>query len=131
MKGGEKLKCASCGRINRDEAKFCLYCGKSLTTAKLILNNRVIEIKEREASFGREDFVYDLSENDLMYVSRKTTPHFKIIKEDYKFYILDDSSAGGTKLNGIEIKGKGRQELNSGSEIILADVLKMKFQIGG
>lgn len=94
----------------------------------VIPTNRKIEIRE-EKIFGREDFEEDISEEELMYISRRMRPHFKILRENNKFYIQDDSSTGGTKLNGEEIKDKGKKELKNGDEISLADTLQLRVEV--
>jgi hypothetical protein len=130
MLGGETMKC-SCGYINQEGAKFCLNCGRLIGKPKLVLPNREIEIMQDEAIFGREDFEGDLSNEELRYISRRMKPQFKILREGNKFYVQDDSSAGGTKLNGEEIKEKGKQRLKAGNKILLADTLSIKFKIEG
>jgi len=130
MPGGNAMKCI-CGYINREGAKFCLICGKLIGKPMLVLPNREIEITQDEAIFGREDFEGDLSNEELMYISRRVKPHFTILRENNKFYVQDDSSKGGTKLNGEEIKEKGKQRLKADNEILLADTLKIRFKVEG
>jgi hypothetical protein len=96
--------------------------------AKLILpNNNEVKITEDEEVFGREDFVGAVSVDDLLFVGRK---HFKITKEDNGVYIEDLNSKNGTKLNGEEIKGLGRRKLMNGDEILVANVLKIRYVEG-
>ncbi len=95
--------------------------------AKLVLpNNNEIKImnSEKEDVFGREDFVGVIPVHDLQFIGRR---HFKVLKMDDGLYIEDLDSANGTKLNGEEINGAGRKELKDGDEILVADVLKMRY----
>jgi len=87
--------------------------------AKMRLPEREIEITQDETVFGKEDFEGDLPEEELKYISRRIKPHFIILQENNRYYIQDDNSTNGTKLNGMEIKGSGRQELKDNDEIIL------------
>ncbi len=97
---------------------------ETLLNAELILPQREIEINQNENIFGRSDFESDLSEEYLSYITNKEGEryHFKIIREDGTFYIQDDNSTNGTKLNDIEIKGRGKKELENGDKIILAEI---------
>ena len=100
--------------------------------ARLVLPNRTIELEEEEAFFGKEDFSNDVPSDKIQYISRKIKPHFKIIKEDNKFFIEDNNSLNGTKVNNIEINskkgGSGKQELKEGDNIVVANILKISFQ---
>lgn len=73
---------------------------------------------------GRQNFMGAISADDLQFIGRE---HFKIMKMDDGFYIEDLGSENGTKLNGEEIRGAGKKKLNDGGEIVVADVLKMKY----
>jgi pSer/pThr/pTyr-binding forkhead associated (FHA) protein len=92
----------------------------------ILLNNKNKEIKiiKNEETFGREYFFDAIPDIDLQYIGRQ---HFKIITLDDGLYIDDQNSANGTKLNGEAITGLGRKKLNDGDEILVADVLKMKY----
>lgn len=78
----------------------------------------------RDRTFGRKDFRNDVSFEDLQHISKK---HFKIDRFGDKFFIEDCESKGGTRLNGAEIKGKGRLELMRSSVITLPTSLNMRF----
>jgi len=92
---------------------------------RLLPSKREILITRNMRTFGRKDFKKDISDDEnLLLISRN---HFRITRSGNEFYIEDLNSTRGTKLNGIEIKGKGRQKLNAGSEITLPAGLKIKF----
>lgn len=74
----------------------------------------------------REDFQVGCSLDDLLDISRK---HFKIIRMDDVFYIEDLESKNGTKLNGEEIKGKGRKRLKDVDGIEVGEVLKVRYKL--
>lgn len=84
-----------------------------------------IDVVGQQRVFGRADFINMLSPEDARYVSRQ---HFQIKYDNGKYYIQDLGSKNGTKLNGIDIRGKGWVELNNGDTIGIADVLEMRFQ---
>ena len=92
---------------------------------RLLPSKREILITRNMRTFGRKDFKKDISDDEnLLLISRN---HFRITRSGNEFYVEDLNSTRGTKLNGIEIKGKGRQKLNAGSEITLPAGLKIKF----
>lgn len=78
----------------------------------------------RERIFGRNDFRDDTPFEDLQHISRK---HFNVTRFGDKFFIEDCISEGGTRLNGIEIQGKGKLELSKGSVITLPAGLSLRF----
>lgn len=96
--------------------------------AELILpNNNKIKItdSEKEMIFGRDDFVGAIqADNFKFFIGRK---HFKIINMKSGLFIKDLGSVNGTKLNGKNIKGARSKRLKDGDEIMVADVLKIKF----
>ncbi|MCU7786710.1 FHA domain-containing protein [Pyrobaculum sp. 3827-6] len=73
------------------------------------------------AEYGRDHFL-DLGE-DAQYISRK---HFALKYQNGTLYIKDLGSKNGTKLNGVDIRGKDWQPLKPGDEIEIADVIKLK-----
>lgn len=91
---------------------------------RLLPSKREILITRNMRTFGRKDFKKDISDDEKLLISRN---HFMITRSGNEFYIEDLNSTRGTKLNGIEIKGKGRQKLNAGSEITLPAGLKIEF----
>lgn len=91
----------------------------------LRLPTREIWVTRNERTFGRNDFRQDVFHDEkLQYISKK---HFRIVRSGDGFYIEDCNSTSGTKLDRIEIKGKGRLELDIGSEITLPADLKIEF----
>ncbi len=95
--------------------------------AKLVIPGKgEMALQTLPKTLGREDFVKFLSPDEVKFISRQE--HMKISFTDNKYYIQDDKSANGTKLNGDEIKGMGQKELKSDDKITLSDVLTVTFQ---
>lgn len=95
--------------------------------AKLVIPGKgEMPLQTLPKTLGREDFVKFLSPDESKYISRQE--HIKITFAEDKYYIQDDKSVNGTKLNGDEIKGMGPKELKSDDRINLADVLTVTFQ---
>ncbi len=95
--------------------------------AKLVIPGKgEMNLQTLPKNLGREDFVKFLSPDDSKFISRGE--HIKISLADDKFFVQDDKSVNGTKLNGDEIKGMGPKELKSDDKINLADVLTVTFQ---
>jgi len=86
---------------------------------------REIVVTRSMRTFGRADFEKDVSDDrKLLLISRD---HFVITRKGNTFYLADGNSARGTKLNGVEIKGEGMQELNARSEITLPGDITIEF----
>jgi pSer/pThr/pTyr-binding forkhead associated (FHA) protein len=134
-----------CGRVNPAVNAFCYYCGSPLfdwqrtahqpltppasspVRASLKLpDNREISLDVQAQWIGRDDLNGIVSENGMNYISRR---HFVISLENGRYYVEDQESANGTRLNGTEIKGKGKFELNGGDLIEVADVVALGFKI--
>ncbi len=95
--------------------------------AKLLLsNNMEITIEAGEKWLGRIDFARALSPPELGFISRQ---HFLASYENDRFYIEDSHSDNGTQVNGMEIRGQGKQELHDGDSITVADGITMTFKI--
>ena len=143
---GKSQACPECGfDKNPVSAQFCMNCGKEITpgtplpppqeplpivqpVARLVLPTmKEIEVTDTEKSIGRADFLEDIPPDDVRFLSRI---HFRIMFENGRYYILDEGSANGTKLNGVQIKGQGKKELNENDEIFLADTVRLRFQLG-
>jgi len=77
-------------------------------------------------AFGRQDFEKLLAGDRVSFISRQ---HINVWYEDGKYYIEDRGSTNGTRINGSEIRGSGRQALVDGDVIELADKLSITFQI--
>lgn len=94
--------------------------------AKLILpGNREITLKTPVSNIGRNELAATGTSHNLDFVSRK---HFTITFENGKYYIEDQDSKNGTRLNGLEIRGRGRYELNDGDIIDVAGVATLVFR---
>jgi hypothetical protein len=87
--------------------------------AMLQAGSQHIPISSLPQPFGREDFAGLAPDNILAAISRRGKPQFTISYDYTKgtFLIEDSSSANGTLLNGVEIKGKGPQPLKDGDII--------------
>jgi YVTN family beta-propeller protein len=122
-------------RKKERENKLLEAIQKDTHKAELILPERKIEITAGENIFGRGDFESDLAVAELGYITKKEGGkyHFRITKQEGRFYIQDDLSKNGTKLNGKEIKGSGRIELKNGEKITLAGINNfiITFKISG
>ena len=99
-------------------------------------NNTTIQIDAQAKVLGRNELLSYLSSLqgvDPMVVSRQ---HFTILQENDKYYIedgntlvQDKASTNHTYLNGEDITGKGKKELNNGAVIDLANTVKLTFKI--
>lgn len=127
----------SCGTALTPGAKFCLNCGAKVPagggltpamTAALVFPDGVrMEITGGELVIERKDFSRLVSAEDAKFIGRNR--HAVIRLESGKYYVLDENSANGTKLNGREIKGAGKQELNDNDIIEVAEVAKITFKL--
>jgi len=77
-------------------------------------------------TLGRQDFEKLLPGERSSFISRQ---HINVWYEDGKYYIEDRSSTNGTRINGSEIRGNGRQALVDGDVVELADKLSITFKI--
>jgi FHA domain len=93
--------------------------------AKLVLKeNQEFIIKEFMRVFGREDFIGVTGPDDLLYIGKE---HFKITKQSDGYYIKDLNTKNGTQVNGKEIKGKGKWKLENEDNIVIAQILNIKY----
>ena len=102
-----------------------------VTLAKLVApNGKVIPIVSTRQAFGREDFQDIVPPESLRLISRRSKPQFEIFFDPNtkQFYIVDNNSANGTYLNGVNIRGKGPQPLKNGDKISPAGVIELTFQ---
>jgi hypothetical protein len=76
-------------------------------------------------TMGRGDLAKCVSQDRMWWISKQ---HFTIFQEQRLFYIEDNGSTNGTKLNGTEIRNKGKQKLNDGDEILVADIITLVFK---
>jgi hypothetical protein len=96
------------------------------TTAKLVLpNNCEILLNEVVTPIGRNDFDRVVPPEALRYISRQ---HLLIRSDGNRYSIEDLDSANGTKANGIDIRGKGKQELMDGDQIDVANAVALTFR---
>jgi hypothetical protein len=94
-------------------------------------NGMEIPVSEPYRVFGRETFEkYGLPKDVLDFITREDRGgHFKIYLRGMKWFIEDSGSTNGTLLNGVEIRGKGPQELKDGDVISPGGVVNLVFQI--
>ncbi|MHB8105305.1 MAG: FHA domain-containing protein [Dehalococcoidales bacterium] len=95
---------------------------------KLVLpDNSEIIIDRNEKAIGRYDVDRIVPTEELNYISRQ---HIMIKADGSRYYIEDPGSSNGTKVNGVNITGKGKWELKDGDRITLADVVTLQFRLG-
>ncbi len=76
-------------------------------------------------SLGRSDLHGLAAPDKADLLSRK---HFSLNYENGGYYVEDQGSTNGTRLNGSDIRGKGRQLLKDGDKIDLAGALTITFK---
>lgn len=89
-------------------------------------NGMEVQVPEEHRVMGRGDLARALGLDELGLISRE---HFTIMYSDDRFFIEDMKSANGTRLNGIDIRGKGATILNDGDIIELSGVARVKFRV--
>jgi hypothetical protein len=95
-----------------------------VNAAKLVLpDNSEISIRGAEKAIGRRDFERIILPDELRYVSRQ---HIVIQTDGCRYYIEDRNSSNKTKVNDVDITGRGRWKLKDGDRIKLADVITMQ-----
>ncbi len=98
-----------------------------MVKAKLILPDRSeIPLGGMVRQIGRNDFERLVSPEALRYISRQ---HLWIKYDNGRYFAEDSYSANGTKVNMIEIKGKGLQELKDGDLIDIGGMIQLIFKI--
>jgi hypothetical protein len=135
-----EIQCPHCGKTHPSHIGSCPETGGDLpqmgsegrppaiVVAKLILGDgSEIVLAPVERSLGRYDFDRFISAQDLPYVSKK---HLVVTFENGTYFIEDSSSKNGTLLNGIEIKGSGKQALKNGDQIELGKVVSLSCKLG-
>ncbi len=93
--------------------------------AKIALPNGMeVLLDSGGRTIGREDLARALDIDGLALVSRR---HFEVRSQEGQFFIEDLGSTNGTRLNGVEIGGRGPVVLSHGDVIELADRIQLKF----
>ncbi len=90
-------------------------------------NEKVWETPESEVVFGRAEetlpIILDLSPDQ-----RVSRLHGRIWQEDNLYWIEDLNSSRGTQLNGVEIKGRGKQKVHQ-EDLILAGQTTLRLDL--
>ena len=85
-----------------------------------------IKIAGDSKTVGRADLARKLEIDRLSLISRQ---HFRITFRDEQYFIEDLGSAGGTSLNGVEIRESGAVSLKDDDLIEPAGTVKLRFHI--
>jgi adenylate cyclase len=89
---------------------------------------KVWETSETEVIFGRAEerlpIILNLSPDQ-----RVSRMHGRIWEEEGHWWIEDLNSAGGTKVNGVEIKGRGIQRLHPSDSIVVGETT-LRVEVG-
>jgi hypothetical protein len=98
----------------------------AIPKARLVTPGNIdIPVAAGTMSIGRGDLARAVALDDLKYISKQ---HFTIDFSDDQYYVEDMNSMNGTKLNGVEIKGKGKQAMKDDDQIAVADVVVLTFR---
>jgi hypothetical protein len=100
-----------------------IYRGSSL----VLPDGNKILLTEATRALGRTDFERIVAPGSANVISRQ---HFMIMSQQGQFYARDNNSANGTRINGIDIKGKDWQLLNDGDRIEVAGVMTLTYKNG-
>ena len=85
-----------------------------------------IRISGDTMTVGRADLARDMEIDQLSLISRQ---HFRITFREDQFFIEDLGSAGGTRLNGTDIRESGAVSLKDDDLIEPASVVKLRFRV--
>ena len=88
-------------------------------------DGKQISLNAAGQPLGRSDLHSLAMHGKADLLSRK---HFSLSYENGDYYIEDRGSTNGTKLNGSDIRGKGKQPLKDGDKIELAGALAITFK---
>ena len=88
-------------------------------------DNSEILLTEAVRSIGRDDLKNAVSPDASKYISRQ---HFLIRNDAGRYFIEDLNTSNGTKINGVDIGGKGIYELGDGDRIDVATVVQLTFR---
>jgi hypothetical protein len=95
--------------------------------ARLVLpDNSEIAINDSVKTVGRNDLNRLVPPEELKYISRQ---HIMIKSDGSRYYVEDQNSSNNTKVNGVNITGKGKQEIRDGDRIDLADTIPLTFKV--
>jgi hypothetical protein len=86
---------------------------------------REISFNAAGQSLGRSDLHALAGPGKADLISRQ---HFSLSYENGDYYIEDRGSTNGTRLNGSDIRGKGKHMLKDGDKIDLAGALTITFK---
>jgi hypothetical protein len=118
------LSCVATTRTENDSAHTNAVA--SAPGPKLLTpDGKQVPLPANTGVLGRKDFRPLLTPDEAALVSRE---HLYINCEGGNYYIEDKGSTNGTRLNGADIRGKGRHLLKDGDEIRLANVLTLIFR---
>ncbi len=96
-------------------------------SAKVALPNGIeVQFAGDSKVMGRGDLARALSLDELGLISRR---HFEVRCDGELFYIEDLDSANGTRLNGVDISGKGPVSLNDNDVIEPAGAIRVTFYL--
>jgi hypothetical protein len=143
--GSNLTACPSCRNQNPLGSTFCENCGAKLPNAAttpanpapvyqrsqvqktqrtLVLPDGSEIAIDTKKSIGRLDLTKCTDPTKIRWISRQ---HFEIFEENGVYYVEDEQSANGTKLNGKEIRQQGKQLLKDRDEIVVGDAVKLLF----
>lgn len=99
--------------------------GTRLTARVLLPDNSEVPLTGGPVTtLGRSNFSRALAPNQASVVSKQ---HCQISYEGGRYFI-QDISLNGTKVNGMDIRGRGKVELTDGAQVSLADALTFTFR---
>lgn len=97
---------------------------------EVVFPKGIKKIVTNEMVIGRRDFGNVL---DASLLPRLSKNHLRIYKQGKDFYVEDGyrgaASTNGTKLNGMEIRGAGPQQITTASTLSLGDVTDIQLSI--
>lgn len=136
MRDAKQCRCAlhpNCGHWNPPDSNFCEMCGCRLAAVitaffKLAGGSIPLELEETGTpiELGRANFIQLIGAEKSRFISRR---HFAVKCEGGKFAIMDLGSKNGTKVNGIDIRGRGWTDLRPGDKVTLADEIELTFTL--
>jgi hypothetical protein len=110
----------------QDATDYSTQTTVAASPASLVLpNGNAIPLAGNVMTLGRRDFEGMVPPDKVSYVSRN---HITIGAESGQYYIVDQNSTNGTKLNDAEIKGMGKKWLRDGDKINVAGAAEFTFR---